>query len=443
MKPVLWRRLLALLGTAALVALLWLGAKKLQPASNWWGRGWGLPTNFAVHGDSADTIFWWIFWITSFVFVFVQVLLVWFAIKYREQPGRKAVFLHGHTRLEIVWTVIPAIIFAVLVLVSIRSWNEFRYGNETDKNPASILVIAEQFQWNVVYPGHDGELGQYLIYPKLTDKRWPKGSENFREVAGPAATRPSDSVDFVNAWVAANPLGQDLASPHAEDDDPQTPARAVIVPAERSVRIYLTSRDVIHDFFLPNFRVKLDAVPGMRGLIPFTIRKEAVSTQEFNLSDANFPVNMPIWLNQETASTDDNKNYKFTGNPSEYQIMEPHDKKHKTSLLRNMDDLNKAARKRVAARDGIQFANVKDDQLASVLPELKQDLITAGFTKLKVVVHPYEIVCEQLCGANHDTMRGDFYVLSQHDYELFINRYYVAPTTQPAVASTADTAPLK
>ncbi len=141
-----------------------------------WG-GWWLPPNHAVHGVALDLLFDWIFWITAVVFVVVHVLLVWFLIRYRRQKNKtKAHFTHGNTRLEMAWTIVPAIILAVLALASKRVWDNYRYADE-DPNRATILVIGQQFKWNVIYPGPDGKLGRYLIFPRPTDLEW--GDPNY------------------------------------------------------------------------------------------------------------------------------------------------------------------------------------------------------------------------------------------------------------------------
>src|SRR5205807_6883849 len=130
--------------------------------------------------------------ITMAVFVAVEVLIVWFMIKYRRRPDKaKAIFTHGNTRLEMAWTLIPAAIFLLLAMWSKQVWDNYRYSPVAqDKNLYHILVIGEQFKWNVIYPGPDGKLGRYLIYPKPTDLTWPKlpsdASFEFPRVPGPA-----------------------------------------------------------------------------------------------------------------------------------------------------------------------------------------------------------------------------------------------------------------
>jgi cytochrome c oxidase subunit 2 len=241
----------------------------LPGASAWW-----LPTNYAEHGGPIDALFTAIFWITVAVLVGVHVLLVAFLVRYRTKPGRDtATFVHGHTRLEQVYTIAPAIVLAGLALASKRVWDGYNLPATGDnaKDVVRVMVIGQQFKWNVIYPGPDGVVGRYLVYPKPTDTSWPDG-QRFRGTNGPAELPYVKAVEAINLYVEQiNPLGKDFSDPDGDDDDWQNAlARDLVVPVNRPVEVYLGSRDVIHDFAVPNLRVKLDAVPGMVGVVRFT-----------------------------------------------------------------------------------------------------------------------------------------------------------------------------
>ncbi len=128
----------------------------------------GCPRLFAV-----------IFWLTTVVMLGVFAVMIYFIIKYRFNPNRKkAHFSHGNPKLEMIWTIIPAIILTVISLYSKGVWDTYRHGNPSDtRKVARILVIGEQFQWNVIYAGPDGKIGKYLIYPKPSDKYWPRNAD--------------------------------------------------------------------------------------------------------------------------------------------------------------------------------------------------------------------------------------------------------------------------
>ena len=180
-----------------------------------------LPEDVSTFGHEIDSLFYLIYYITGVAFILVTVLMVLFVVMYRERDdGRRATYSHGNTTLEIIWTVIPAAIFITLSFMSVNTWAKIkRHAPESD---FEIAVAAKQFNWEVSYAGADGKLG--------TD----------------------DDVKF--------------------DND-------IHVPVNKAVRVQLSSKDVIHSFFLPNLRLKQDAVPGRTILVWF----EAVKPGKYEL----------------------------------------------------------------------------------------------------------------------------------------------------------------
>ncbi|HET9915790.1 MAG TPA: cytochrome c oxidase subunit II [Candidatus Binatia bacterium] len=173
-----------------------------------------LPEDVSTYGHEIDSLFYLIYYITAATFVLVTVLMIWFLIKYRAQPGRRAVYNHGNTTLEIIWTTIPAAILIVLSFMSVSTWAKVK--RNIPASDFELQVTAKQFNWEVVYPGADGKFGS------------------------------EDDVKF--------------------DND-------VHVPVNKVVRIHLTASDVIHSFFIPNLRFKQDAVPGRTILTWFEATK--------------------------------------------------------------------------------------------------------------------------------------------------------------------------
>ncbi len=173
-----------------------------------------LPENVSTFGGEIDSLFYLIYYITAATFVLVTVLMVLFLVMFREQPGRRATYSHGNTSLEIIWTIIPAAILIVLSFMSVSTWAKVK--RQAPDSDFELQVAAKQFNWDVVYPGADGKFG--------TD----------------------DDVKFDN----------DLH-----------------VPVNKVVRVQLSSKDVIHSFFLPNLRLKQDAVPGRTILVWFEATK--------------------------------------------------------------------------------------------------------------------------------------------------------------------------
>lgn len=197
-------------GRSLRVALLALGAAllpSLASALPFWLR---LPENVSTYGGQIDGLFYLILWITGVIFVLVEVLLLFFLFRYRRREGQPAHYTHGSNRLEVIWTIVPAIICVVLALMSRRSWAEIK--QSMPQGAMNVEILAEQFAWNLRYAGSDGKL---------------------------------NTADDV---VSLNQLH---------------------IPVGRPVIVSLRSKDVIHSFFLPEFRVKQDAVPGMTTRIWF------------------------------------------------------------------------------------------------------------------------------------------------------------------------------
>ena len=138
------------IGLAALVGAL---APSLASALPFWLK---LPENVSTYGGQIDGLFKLILWITGVIFVVVELLLLFFLFRYRHREGRTARYTHGSNRLEVIWTIVPAIICVVLALLSRRSWAEIK--QNMPKQAMNVEVTAEQFAWNVRYPGPDGKL---------------------------------------------------------------------------------------------------------------------------------------------------------------------------------------------------------------------------------------------------------------------------------------------
>jgi cytochrome c oxidase subunit 2 len=359
--------------------------------------GWWLPYDYSTHGYAIDGLFNAIFWITMITFIIVELVLVVFLVKYRSRPERvKAKFIHGNTRLEMAWTLAPAVILAVLALASKHVWDRYRYADEYDDpsvKRAEVLVIGEQFKWNFVYPGKDQKLGQYLVFPKPSDP-------DFR------STEQSKVAAKINAAIIDNPLGQNqnfedpAAKDGADDDYDHQPGRPLILPVEQPITVKLSSKDVIHDFFLPNFRVKLDALPGMAGRIDFTARKDGQSTEDLPVSDKL--VGLPIWIDAHTRGA-----------------------------IR-VNDANISQ-----IHYSLKLGDMTIDSRTSLTPEHIAALKAANYDKVTVITKPYDLVCEELCGQGHYSMAGIVFFVSKQQYADFLLKPEPLgpPTTRPSVTS--------
>lgn len=179
----------------------------------------------SVQGEGIDSMIKWTLVITGIVFVITQILLFWFAYKYQEKEGQKAFYFPHNNKLELIWTVIPAITLTVLVAFGLRHW--FRLTSDAPKDAMVVEVTGKQFNWLVRYPGKDGQLGRKF---------------------------------FKNINDANNPVGQDWDDQLNKDDFMATEIHLVV---NKPVKFIIGSRDVIHDVGLSAFRMKMDAVPGI------------------------------------------------------------------------------------------------------------------------------------------------------------------------------------
>jgi cytochrome c oxidase subunit 2 len=206
-----------------------------------WMLGFGPHQAASEHGSSVDTMFAITLFFTGIVFVITHIALFWFAYKYRYNPNRKAIFNAHDNRLEIVWTIVPAIVMTILVVYGLDAWNKVMADVGPDDDFIEIEATGMQFAWLLRYPGEDGELG----------------ARDYRRITG------------------TNPLGQ-IWTDEANLDDFQP--TDIVLPVDKKVRVRITARDVLHNFFLPHFRVKMDAVPGMPTYFVFTPTK---TTEEY------------------------------------------------------------------------------------------------------------------------------------------------------------------
>jgi cytochrome c oxidase subunit 2 len=275
----------AVVTLGAATSLLW--AQETLPRQTWW-----LPVNVFPATEGVDHVFYFILYLTGAVNIAVFVVLALFLVKYRHKEGRQAAFIHGNNRLEAVWTLIPTLILALTAVFSQTTWSQIK---SPARMPAGddvvqVRVIARQFAWYFHYPGKDGKFG-----PRKTS------------LVDASASEPEKLI------------GLDRTDPAGKDDILTV---KMVVPVDRKVHVTgLTSVDVIHSFYLPNFRIKQDAVPGLNG---------------------------EVWLLANTTSA---------------QVMGS-----------NADGSPK----------------------------------------------PFDIVCAELCGQGHFKMRGQLFVVTQEEYEKFL-----------------------
>ena len=197
------------------------------------------------HGVLVDRMLYITLALTFVVFIITQVALFWFSFKYQESDNRKAFYYPHNNKLELIWTVIPAITLTVLVGFGIFYW--FKITGKAPKGAMEVEVIGSQFKWEYRYPGKDGVFGKK--YFKKTDEA--KG----------------------------NPLGQIWEDP-ANHDDIYVAGEDLHLVVNKPVKMIIGAKDVIHDVGLAHFRMKMDAVPGIPTTMWFTPTKTTKQMKE-------------------------------------------------------------------------------------------------------------------------------------------------------------------
>jgi cytochrome c oxidase subunit 2 len=209
--------------------------------------GWGLPIDVSTHGWEVDRLIVVIHWVMFALFAGWLIFLVYSLFRFRARADHKAEYHTKHFRLPTYLEAAVAITEAVLLCAfSFPIWRHYTQEMPPLEKSLRVRVVAEQFAWNVHYPGADGVFGK--ADPKLMG--------------------------------AANPLGLDPDDPAGADD--VATINQLQIPVDTPVIVELTSKDVIHSFALPVARVKQDAIPGQAATLWF----EAVKTGEFEIACA-------------------------------------------------------------------------------------------------------------------------------------------------------------
>ena len=190
-----------------------------------------LPVSASEHGVAVDNLWDWSMGIIIAVFLITNPILFWFSYKYRGKKDAQAVHFAHSTKLELAWTVAPAVVLAGLIGYGLTTWNQIV---DADTEDAVVIeVYSRQFDWTFRYAGADGILGD----------------------AAPALIE------------GANILGVDLNDEASNDDIVTTELH---LPKDRPVLLKFRSQDVIHSAYLPHFRVQMNTVPGMVTQFAFT-----------------------------------------------------------------------------------------------------------------------------------------------------------------------------
>ncbi|MGO4817554.1 cytochrome c oxidase subunit II [Flavobacterium sp. W22_SRS_FP1] len=189
---------------------------------------WGplvLHTPASAHGAQVDNLMN-ITWVLIFIVqAFTQVLLYYFTFKYRGKKGQKALYFSDNNKLEAIWSFIPAVVLAGLILYGLYAWTNIMFIDD-DEDTIVVELYAQQFYWTARVAGEDNVLGK----------------ANVRYIQG------------------INTVGVDMADPYAQDD---IVVKELHIPKGKKIHFKMRSQDVLHSAYMPYFRAQMNCVPGM------------------------------------------------------------------------------------------------------------------------------------------------------------------------------------
>lgn len=203
-----------------------------------------LPEAASEHGSQYDTLMFVSIALIMVVQIITQGLLHYFAYKYKGEKNKKALFFADNDKLEFVWTIIPVIVLAGLIIYGLFTWSDIMNVNE-DEDPLIVEIYAYQFDWRARYAGADNTLGK----------------ANVRFIEG------------------VNQLGVDESDSYGDDDKIVTELH---LPVDRPVLFKFRSQDVLHSAYFPFFRAQMNVVPGMITQFGFT---PTITTEEMQNSE--------------------------------------------------------------------------------------------------------------------------------------------------------------
>jgi cytochrome c oxidase subunit 2 len=205
--------------------------------------GWGPNTAASLHGPEVDYMFNLTLFFCAIVFFLTHIALFWFAWKYKGKQGKLGLYWAHNDTLEMVWMIVPAVVMTFLVVGGLQAWNTIMMDlpedhvsvllPENEKEYIEIEATGAQFLWFLRYPGRDGKIGTKYFTQINSD----------------------------------NPVGQIWTDEKNLDDFMTT---EIVLPVNKPVRVRITARDVLHNFYIRDMRVKTDAVPGMPTYFNFT-----------------------------------------------------------------------------------------------------------------------------------------------------------------------------
>ncbi len=199
-----------------------------------------LPKSASEHGNKIDALLNANYALVILVFFVVNGFLFYFAWRYHGTKDRKAEYILHNNKLEMLWTTVPAIALAFIIIFGLKYWNEIMK-RDNDPTPLKIELYAKQFDWTARYAGKDNQFG----------------IDDYMQIDG------------------SNPVGLDTNDARCHDDI--LVKNEFHLPVGKEVVFSFRSRDIIHSAFMPHFRAQMNCVPGQITSFRF---KPTVTTAE-------------------------------------------------------------------------------------------------------------------------------------------------------------------
>jgi cytochrome c oxidase subunit 2 len=286
---------------------LFLGFIYLMTAYGWTGRG----VAASVEGKETDWLLNLNFVIVIMIFFFTNFLLFFFTFKYVKKPGVKAFYYPHNNKLEMIWTVVPAIVLAVIIILGLQTWNDLIA--PTGKEAIRVELFSKQFDWTARYAGQDNTLGKYDY--KLTSNTIDSALNNMLNGSNGISRiqKLLNNRDTIFNDSTSNALRADLSRKErlyrllaqmkanhnkkldasAWDDIIQKDT--LVLCKGQQYEISLRAKDVIHSALFTHMRAQMNAVPGMPTRLKFT---PSMTTEEMRKSKNNPAFNYTLMCNK-------------------------------------------------------------------------------------------------------------------------------------------------
>lgn len=225
----------------------------------WAWYGLRLPVSASEHGVELDSLSDLTYIVITPVFIITHIILLFFCFKYAFSSKRKALFFSHSNKLEIIWTTLPSLVLAVLIIVGLSNWNKIMKPIAQETDHVLIEVTGQQFTWSARYAGADKRLGRSHV----------------------------TLIEGVNA------TGVDAEDEFSADD--KIVKGEFHLPVGVPVQFLFRSLDVLHSAFMPHFRAQMNCVPGMQTQFNFT---PTITTQEMREITGNDEFNYVLLCNK-------------------------------------------------------------------------------------------------------------------------------------------------